>query len=109
VKVEGERYERRISNFNLENLEALIEKGLTWPIEIEPLGERNALIMDKRIGERWYDNRYCEICTPEAHLPSNQLAVRRREVLRGRQVEHPAGKEGLKMVTYKFGVQPEFP
>jgi hypothetical protein len=110
VAVEGNTFDGlRVCNFNLENLEALIEKGLTWPIDIEPLGERNALIMDGRIGERWYDDRYCEICTPQTLLPSNQLAKRRRDVLRGQRVEHPAGKSGLTMVSLKFGVQPEFP
>lgn len=88
VKVEGEQYERRISNFNLENLEALIEKGLTWPIEVEPLGECNALVMDARIGERWYDQRYCEICTPRTLLPSNQIAAHQRKILRCEITEH---------------------
>jgi hypothetical protein len=82
VKADDGKY-YRIANFNLENLEALIEKGLTWPIALKPLGERNALIHDPRIGERWFDRAYCEICTPHAFLPAPQIDRRERDALRG--------------------------
>ena len=77
----------RVANFNLENLESLIRKGLTWPIDIKPLGEGNALIHDPRIGERWYQSEYCEICTPRALLPAPQIDRREREKLRGNIME----------------------
>lgn len=78
----------RVANFNLENLEALIVKGLTWPIPIKALDERNALIHDPRIAERWYDSEYCEICTPRELLPAPQIDRREREILRGAVEEH---------------------
>lgn len=78
---DGKSY--RVANFNLENLEALQRKGLAWPIELKALNEHTALIHDPRIGERWYQNEYCEICTPRALLPAPQLDRRERERLRG--------------------------
>lgn len=83
---DGKHY--RIANFNLENLEALVEKGLKWPIPLKPLSERTALIHDPRIGERWYQNRYCEICTPRKFWPPQQLDARERQVARGEIIEH---------------------
>jgi hypothetical protein len=82
VKADDGKY-YQIANFNLENLEALIEKGLAWPIALKSLGERHALIHDSRIGERWYDKEYCEICTPQRFWPAPQVDKREREVLRG--------------------------
>lgn len=98
---DGKSY--RISNFNLENLEALMRKGLTWPIDIKALGDGNALIHDPRIGERWYQNEYCEICTPRALLPSPQLDRREREKLRG------AIQELASCEIRRYGVKAEFP
>lgn len=92
-----------IANFNLENLEALLRKGLTWPIEIKALGDRNALIHDPRIGERWYQNEYCEICTPRKLLPAPQLDRREREILRGAIVETDICE------IHKLAVRAEFP
>ena len=97
---DGEYY--KIVNFNLENLEALIDLGLKWPIELKALGERTATIYDPRIGERWYQKRYCEICTPHALLPAPQLDAQEREVLRGRRIE------GNGYVQYNLTVEPEF-
>lgn len=77
----------RIVNFNHENLEALEKKGLTWPIECEALSGNVAVIMDGRIGERWYQERYCEVCTPRDLLPITQRQRHARDVIRGRREE----------------------
>jgi hypothetical protein len=77
----------RIVNFNHENLEALEKMGLTWPIECEALSDRVAVIMDGRIGERWYQDRYCEVCTPRDLLPITQRQRHARDIARGRREE----------------------
>ena len=93
----------RILNFNLENHEALLEQGLTWPIECEALSGRSAVIMDGRIGERWYDDRYCEICCPSDLLPITQKQRHKREIARG------ARQEGDGYVSYHFDKKAAFP
>lgn len=102
VKCDDGKY-YRILNFNLENLEALLEKGLTWPIECEALSGRSAVFMDGRIGERWYDDRYCEVCTPDSLLPITQKQRHKREIARGARVE------GNGYVSYHFDKKAEFP
>lgn len=61
VLTDADGTERRVLNFNYENLQALGKAGLTWPIAVEPLGDRCVVIMDGRIGERWYDREYCTL------------------------------------------------
>lgn len=92
----------RIVNFNHENLEALEGMGLTWPIECTPLSDSVAVIMDGRIGERWYQDRYCEVCTPRELLPITQRQRQRheRDIARGRRVE------GNGFVTVNLDVRP---
>ena len=52
----------RIVNFKLENLLELLQRGLTYPIEIERIGGGAAVIKDDRIGGAWYTEHYCPIC-----------------------------------------------
>lgn len=92
----------RIVNFNLENLEALIKLGLTYPIECKQLAGGIAIIHDPRIGERWYRNRFCEVCCPEKLLPITQLHRHERDVMRGRRTE----KE--RYVRYDFDIKAKF-
>lgn len=52
-------------NFNAENLLELIKRGVVdWPIEISPLTEGHALIVDERIPQEWYkeEKDWCTIC-----------------------------------------------
>jgi hypothetical protein len=86
--VEGEDGQyHRVANFVYENIEALEKLGLTWPIEIEALGTRTVVIMDGRIGERWYSQRYCEVCTPGDLLPITQRQRQLRDIARGIRTE----------------------
>lgn len=86
VADDGKSY--HIVNFNHENLEALQAKGLTLPLEMRQLGDsKAAIIMDPRIGERWYQHRYCEVCCPRDLLPSSQRAIHERDIARGRRTE----------------------
>jgi hypothetical protein len=78
---------RRVLNFNHENLEALEKLGLTWPIQCEALSERTVVLMDPRIGERWYQRYFCEVCTPCDLLPINQRQRQLRDIARGLRVE----------------------
>jgi len=95
--------EYKIVNFNVENLNALIAQGLTWPIRCMALGPRTAIIHDPRIGERWYSKRYCETCCPVSLLPITQKQARERDILRGVIVEH----ERFEQIN--LGKKAEFP
>jgi hypothetical protein len=88
---------RRVLNFNHENLEALEKVGLTWPIECEVLSERTVVIMDPRIGERWYQQYYCTVCTPQNLLPITQRQRQLRDIARGLRVE----STGLVILHYR--------
>jgi hypothetical protein len=90
-------------NFNLENLQALEESGLKWPIECEALDARTAVVMDGRIGERWYDDHYCTICCPDALLPITQRQRHKREEARGARVV------GNGYISYHFDKKAEYP
>ena len=79
---------RRVLNFNHENLEALEKLGLTWPIECEALSERTVVLMDGRIGERWYQQYYCAVCTPRDLLPITQRQRQLRDIARGLRIEN---------------------
>lgn len=46
----------RITNMVFENLQELIERGLTWPIRIIPLSDQTAMICDFRINKEWFKN-----------------------------------------------------
>jgi len=79
---DGKNY--RILNFGLENLEHLLaEKGLTWPVKIVVLGERHAALSDERIGDRWYQSKFCSVCTPRDLIPLPQLLENDRDEARG--------------------------
>jgi len=93
----------RVVNFNHENLEALEKLGLTWPIECEALSERVVVFMDGRIGERWYPNRYCEVCTPQSLLPITQRQQHQRDIARGIRTE------GQDFITFDLQKKAEFP
>lgn len=100
----GQAKEYQILNFNVENLEALIKAGLTWPIQCKKLDARHAIIHDPRIGERWYSKRYCEVCTPKDLLPITQRQVHEREIMRGDR------KESAGFITINLGgTRAEFP
>jgi hypothetical protein len=56
----------RILNFGYENLKELCRRGtVEWPIEIEALTDRHAIIKDSRIPSDWYQEKYCLVCTPK--------------------------------------------
>lgn len=63
VEVDGSG-DYRIVNFGAENLDELVRRGvLSWPVEIKPLSEREAVIADARIPAEWYSD-YCPTCWP---------------------------------------------
>lgn len=95
---------RHILNFNHENLEALEQMGLRWPIEIEALSKRHAVFMDPRIGERWYQRQYCEVCTPRDLLPITQRQAQLRDIARGRRTE----RQDLIVIHYDVKSKVEF-
>ena len=85
VEAEGGNY--RIVNFVHENLEELIEAGLTYPIGIRVLAGNIAVIHDKRIPSEWYRSEFCEVCCPRSLLPLPQTLRQEREVRQGVRME----------------------
>ena len=82
----------KILNFKVENLEELIRCGeLSWPIQCEALSERSAVINDGRIPDDWYQDHFCEVCTPRSLLPLPQRLKQLRDIQRGNRVEHDNG------------------
>lgn len=73
----------RILNFVYENLQELERHGLTWPVEIRPLSESEAVLHDPRIPDRWYATEFCEACCPPRLLPLLQRLVQERHILQG--------------------------
>lgn len=69
----------RIVNFNVENMEELIRRGLQLPVKIRLLSPKIGLINDERISNKWYDKRVCETCCPRSLLPYTQQDAINRE------------------------------
>lgn len=82
---DGKNY--RIVNFVLENLEHLLNNGLTWPVKIRVLAGRTAVVCDGRIAERAYQTDFCEICCPAELLPTPQRLRHLRDIERGLREE----------------------
>lgn len=69
----------RIVNFIAENFDYLRKKGLKWPVQMAILdGSNAAALNDPRIGDRWFQDRYCEVCCPTELLPLPQILRHRR-------------------------------
>ena len=98
---DGKRY--GIVNFNLENMEALNALGLKWPVACKVLKGHIAIIHEPRIGERWYEKRYCTVCCPEDLLPITQLQEIERDEMRGRR------RRNGDFIHYNLTVALEFP
>jgi hypothetical protein len=82
LSVDGER-EYRIVNFNAENFQELLKRGLTYPIKIIQIAGHTAIIHDERIPHDWYQSRWCECCCPSELLPLTQQLKHHREELTG--------------------------
>jgi hypothetical protein len=78
----------RIVNFSYENLQELIRCGISLPLEIRILDHTKgvAVIHDSRIPDEWYDKTFCEVCCPEALLPTTQKLRHERQEARGERV-----------------------
>lgn len=87
----------RIVNFVYENLKHLITKGLTFPLQCEVLDKNIAVVNDHRIGDRWYQTRFCTVCCPDNLLTvPQQMQHRRHEALGSRK-----SNGGYVMITPK--------
>lgn len=86
IDEDGNEY--RIVNFIAENFEHLQELGLEWPVQMAVLDNtRCAALNDPRIGDRWFEKEYCEICCPKELLPLPQILRHRRMECRGERKE----------------------
>lgn len=93
-----------IVNFVYENLDYLLEHGLTWPVRIRPLSKNAAVIHDPRISERVYRKTYCTVCCPQSLLPEPQRMAIERELDRGdRKETEVETKDGRKLVIISYG------
>lgn len=101
---QGKEY--RIVNFNVENWEEMIKRGLELPIKIGILGGRTAIIHDDRIPEEWYDYQYCPTCCPEFYLPEPQKLAKERKRSRGHI--KPAGDWEIEMIDPRHEAFPLF-
>lgn len=95
--------EYKIVNFNARNLDELIRLGLKWPIQCKLLAGRTAIIHDPRIGERWYQHRYCEVCCPARLLPVTQIQAHERAGMAGQR------KDYVDCVSIDLTIEREFP
>lgn len=83
--VDGKDY--RIVNFVHENLEGLKKYGIKAPWKIRPIGSGCAVIVDSRIPDVCYMDRFCEVCTPKSLLPYPQRLRIERAIDNGSRVE----------------------
>ena len=90
VDESGKSY--KILNFKIENIEELVRlKELSWPIKCEALSEHSAVINDGRIPDDWYQDHFCEVCTPLDLLPLPQRLQHLRDIQRGKREESANG------------------
>lgn len=76
--------EYRVVNFILENLNYLIEHNkVNFPILILPLSKNIAVVCDKRIPDKFYLSKFCEVCTPEELLPLSQRLKQLLDIQKG--------------------------
>lgn len=81
--LQTEKGELRVVNFVLENLEYLLEHGITFPLEVEQLSKSTCVLNDPRIPDSLYPNTFCEVCCPSNLLPLPQQLCRKRDIERG--------------------------
>lgn len=104
LKTEESNY-YRILNFNLENLEHLLEKKIiSFPITILPLSDSHAVIVDSRIPNEFYSNRFCETCTPRELLPMPQRIKQLLQIQKGIREEREIDFDGKKSILVKINV-----
>lgn len=96
---DGEYY--RIVNFNIENLETLIDnKIVNLPVKISKIAKHKAVIDDERIPYQWYSNDFCEICCPTDLLPITQRLRIKRDETAGKR-ETRVNEKGEGYTTFK--------
>lgn len=71
----------KVVNFNVENLEHLLATNVVrWPIKIQKLSDRHAIVKDDRIPSNYYSDNYCQVCTPLSLWPEKQLLARQAKI-----------------------------
>lgn len=89
----------RIVNFNHENLEELLEKQMIeFPITIGVVGGNVAVILDSRIPDEWYSQKFCTTCTPMDLLPLPQRIKQLLDIDRGIREEREIEINGEKLI-----------
>jgi hypothetical protein len=90
--------EYRIGNMNVENLQYLIkEKIIDFPIEIDTLDDKRALITDEILPKDFIDKGVCTICFPYKYWTDEQKKIYEGRVASGEIVELSDG-----IIAYKF-------
>lgn len=88
----------QILNFGLENLEELVRRGLTWPVKVIRISGDYGVVCDGRIGDRWYNQEPCSVCTPADLIPIPQRLKQLRRCERGVRKETPTTIRGRRTI-----------
>lgn len=83
---DGQHY--GIVNFNLENWEEVLRRGIELPIQIAIVHKNVAIVHDERIPHEWYSEYWCELCCPDQFLPVTQKLRHDREIRSGFRTDH---------------------
>lgn len=74
----------RILNFVYENLEYLLKNGLSYPIKIAVLNDREAVVHDERIPDNFYTKKLCNVCSSEEFKNNTDYLAYQRGIMSGR-------------------------
>ena len=96
--VDEDGVEHSVVNFICENLEELLKREvISWPVRALNIGGRFAVVHDHRIPDNWYQDHFCEVCTPVDMLPLIQRMKHLRDIASGVRKETEVDFNGKKM------------
>ena len=87
-----------VVNFKAENLEEWVRRTGQTDIDVEciPKSDKIWMIVDKRIPQDWYSDRFCEVCTPYRMLPYEQ----RKDMFARSKVNQFRGPNGERQLIF---------
>ena len=87
-----------VVNFKAENLEEWMLRTGQTDIDVECIlkSDKIWMIVDKRIPQDWYSDRFCEVCTPYRMLPYEQ----RKEMFSRTKVHQCHGPNGERQIMF---------
>jgi hypothetical protein len=89
----------KIVNFNYENFEELLERNvIEFPVTIGVIKGNTAVMLDNRIPDEWYSDKFCTTCTPMDLLPLPQRIKQLLDIDRGVREEREIEINGKKLI-----------